>query len=69
MADQIADRFLRLPAVKDVTGLKRSSIYEKIAEGSFPKPVPLTPRAVAWVESEIIAWQKARKAERDAKAA
>jgi predicted DNA-binding transcriptional regulator AlpA len=48
--------FLRLPAVKAVTGLSKTSIYELIREKNFPAPVRLGPRAVAWVKSEIRQW-------------
>ena len=34
-------RFMRLTEVIKDTGLGRSSIYKRIAEGEFPKPVPL----------------------------
>ena len=44
---------LRLPAVKARTGLSRSTIYQRVAEGSFPKPVNLGKRAVGWLDSEI----------------
>lgn len=47
---------LRLPAVKVRTGLSRSTIYLRISEGSFPKPVSLGSRAVGWIESEINDW-------------
>ena len=47
---------LRLPAVKARTGLSRSTIYLRISEGNFPKPVSLGGRAVGWVESDIQAW-------------
>ncbi|MCU7931386.1 MAG: AlpA family transcriptional regulator [Candidatus Thiodiazotropha sp. (ex Codakia rugifera)] len=47
---------LRLPAVKARTGLSRSTIYLRISEGNFPKPVSLGGRAVGWVEIEIQAW-------------
>jgi prophage regulatory protein len=57
-------RLLRLPAVEDKTGLKHSQIYEDIAKGTFPAPVPLGVKAVAWVESEIDAWIDARIAAR-----
>jgi prophage regulatory protein len=40
-----------------------------MAEGTFPKPVKLGPKAVGWVEEEIDAWIRARMAERDGKAA
>lgn len=47
---------LRLPAVKARTGLSRSTIYLRISEGSFPKPVSLGGRAVGWVEAEVNDW-------------
>lgn len=47
---------LRLPAVKARTGLSRSTIYLRISEGSFPKPVSLGGRAVGWIEAEITEW-------------
>ena len=45
-----------MPKVKERTGLSRSTIYAKIAEGTFPRPVSLGARAVGWLESEIDAW-------------
>jgi prophage regulatory protein len=51
---------LRLPAVKTSTGLSRSTIYLRIAEGSFPKPVSLGARAVGWLESDIEQWLTSR---------
>ena len=47
---------LRLPAVKTRTGLSRSTIYLRISEGDFPKPVSLGGRAVGWIEAEINDW-------------
>ena len=58
--------FIRLPEVINRIGYKRTSIYEKIAEGTFPAPIKLGPRAVAWVSEEIEKWMDARIAERDA---
>lgn len=51
---------LRLPLVKARTGLSRSTIYLRIAEGSFPKPVSLGARAVGWLEAEIEQWLSSR---------
>ena len=48
--------FLRRKEVQTRTGLSRSTIYQYIQEGAFPKPVPLGPRAVGWLESEVSAW-------------
>ncbi len=49
-------RLIKLKAVMDTTGLARSTIYKYISEGIFPKPVSLSERAVAWVESEVQDW-------------
>jgi prophage regulatory protein len=48
--------FLRLPDVKLVTGLSKSSLYALIRAESFPAPVRLGPRTVAWVRSEVKDW-------------
>ena len=56
---------LRRPDVENLTGLSRARIYEKMAQGDFPRPVKTGVRAVAWVESEIGDWQRQRIAERD----
>lgn len=48
--------FLRLPEVKAVTGLSKTSIYELVRDKNFPAPVRLGPRAVAWVRSEVRQW-------------
>ena len=51
---------LRLPAVMANIGLSRSSIYLRVAEGTFPKPVSLGARAVGWLESDIQEWLRQR---------
>lgn len=51
---------LRLPDVKARTALSRSCLYQLIAEGDFPRPINLGPRAVGWLESEIEDWLAAR---------
>jgi prophage regulatory protein len=48
--------FLRLPEVKAITGLSKSSLYALIRERSFPPPVRLGARSVAWVRSEVRQW-------------
>ncbi len=49
-------RILRLPNVLDRTGLSRSTVYQRVSEGRFPRPVSLGDRAVGWVESDIEEW-------------
>jgi prophage regulatory protein len=61
--------FLRIADVCRATGLPQSTIYEMVSRGTFPKQVRLSPRAVGWVESEVLDWQSARIAERDGVAA
>jgi len=51
---------LRRKQVETRTGLSRSTIYLRIQEGTFPKPVNLGARAVGWLENEIEAWLAAR---------
>jgi prophage regulatory protein len=51
---------LRLPEVRKSTGLSRSTIYLRISQGTFPKPVSLGGRAVGWLEAEIQDWLQRR---------
>ena len=52
----MAHTILRLPAVRARTGLSRSTIYLRISEDTFPRPIQLGVRSVGWVESEIEEW-------------
>ena len=51
---------LRLPAVKAETGASRSTIYLRIQQGLWPKPVRLGLRSVGWPVSEVAAINAAR---------
>lgn len=57
---------IRLDQVKARTGLSRSTLYAYINEGRFPRPVTISDRCVAWVESEIDTWIAERIASRRA---
>jgi len=57
-------QFLRRPAVEAVTGLGRSTIYQMMSDGRFPKSVRIGRRAVAWTAEEVQAWLEERIAER-----
>ena len=62
-------KILRLPAVIARTGLSRSTIYLRISEGRFPRPIALGDRAVGGLDSEVDDWltrqvEASRKAER-----
>ncbi len=58
----MAYAILRLPDVKRQTGLSRSTIYLRISEGRFPRPVSLGANSVGWPEYEISALNAARVA-------
>lgn len=47
---------IRLPEVKKITGLPRSSVYDKMQRKEFPSSVSLGRRTVAWVASEVQSW-------------
>ena len=49
-------RLLRRPEVEARTGLARSTIYARMAEGTFPRPVRLGKQSVGWIESDIDEW-------------
>jgi prophage regulatory protein len=59
---------LRMAQLKAATGKSRSEIYDDIKQGKFPRPVRLSRggKAVGWLETEILEWQRNRIAERDA---
>jgi prophage regulatory protein len=54
------DRFLRLPSVRDCTGLSKPTLYRYMFEKQFPRSYPLGARAVGWLESEVTAWIQSR---------
>ena len=56
-------KIIRLSDVKDKTGLSRSTIYLRMAEGKFPPQISLGARAVGWINSEVIDWIEHRISE------
>ncbi|WP_350627990.1 AlpA family transcriptional regulator [Pseudoalteromonas sp. CAL260-MNA-CIBAN-0059] len=58
-------RLSKLKVVIKKTSLGRSTIYEFIAEGTFPKQISLGAKSVAWLESEIDDWIMERISERE----
>ena len=51
---------LRIPAVKFESGLSRSTIYLRVSQGLWTKPVSLGARAVGWPSDEVEAINAAR---------
>ena len=53
-----AIRFLRLPDVLTLTGIKsKSGLYRRIKDGDFPKGERVSHRMVVWPEPVIARWQ------------
>jgi prophage regulatory protein len=50
------DRIIRLNTVLARTGLSRSTIYRKIAEGTFPPQIKISVNGAGWKESDINRW-------------
>lgn len=50
------ERIVRLKTVLARTGLSRSTIYRKIAEGTFPRQVKISVHGAGWHESAIDRW-------------
>jgi prophage regulatory protein len=55
---------LRLPELRKRIGLSRSSVYSLVRQGRFPRPIPLSARAVGWSQAEVEQWIAERAAER-----
>lgn len=62
-------KLIKLNAVISMTCLSRSHVYALAQQNHFPKPVKLSERSSAWVESEVIAWIDARIVSRNEEAA
>jgi prophage regulatory protein len=56
----LTETLIRRPDVEARTGLPRSTLYDAIERGSFPRPIKLSERSVAWVASEVDAWVASR---------
>jgi len=50
------DRIIRLRTVLSRTGLSRSTIYRKIAEGTFPAQLKISAKGSGWHESDVNRW-------------
>ena len=51
-----AERIIRLKTVLTRTGLSRSTLYRKIAEGTFPPQVKISVHGTGWHESKVDGW-------------
>lgn len=62
MGKEMINNFVRISEVKKATGLSRSTIYLRISQGSYPRPIKLGARAVGWPSKEVAALNAARMA-------
>lgn len=53
-------KIIRRPDVEAMTGLSRSSIYEKMDKGTFPTAIKLSERSVGWLAHEVQEWLENR---------
>jgi prophage regulatory protein len=65
MESNMTDTFLRAEDVTRITGIPRSTLYDLIKRGQFPKQIKLSERVAAWSSAEIADWQQQRIAKRD----
>jgi prophage regulatory protein len=49
-------RLIRSKEVQAITGLPKSSLHNMARAGSFPAPLKLGARAVAWREADVAEW-------------
>ena len=55
----VTPQFRRLPQVLKATGLAASTLYDRVSDGLFPKPVKISKRSTAWPEHEVSAINRA----------
>jgi prophage regulatory protein len=55
-------KLLRFPAVRERTGLSRSTIWRLERQGAFPRHHRISANAVAWVEADIAKWIESKVA-------
>lgn len=66
MVEDISPQLISLNGACKLTSLSRTAINLRRAAGTFPKPVPLDGRRIAFLRTEVEAWIRARVADRDA---
>lgn len=50
------EKIIRLKTVLDRTGLTRSTLYRKMADGTFPRQLSISARGTGWYESAVRLW-------------
>lgn len=53
-----ASDFIRLPDVREMTGLSKTEIYRRIRDGRFPRSLRLGHRTAVWRKGDVLAWKR-----------
>ncbi len=61
MEGQAPSRVLKPAVVEDRTSLDRVTIWRKVRDDDFPKPLKLSANRIGWLESEVEAWIASRR--------
>ena len=56
----MSTQLLKLPAVLARVAISRSKLYANVKDGTFPAPISLGARAIAWIDEEVDEWIKRR---------
>jgi len=62
----MSQEIIRMPVVEQKTGYSRSTVYMRIKDGLFPKPVNIGAKSVGWPGEEVAAvnsWRIAGKSD------
>ncbi len=57
------NRLIRLPQVEQLTGCKKSTLYELMAAGRFPRNFKINARLAVWSEAAVLEWVQSRVTE------
>jgi len=53
---KLNQKIIRMPRVREMTGLGTTAIYDRIKLGTFPKQINLGRRAIGFLESDVQNW-------------
>ncbi len=51
---------MRCEEVLTAVGISRATLYRRIKDGTFPRPIQVGPRCVRWKASDLAEWQDQR---------
>lgn len=54
MREDSRDRLLRLKEVLQIIPVSKSSWWDGVQKGKYPKPIKLGPRTTCWKESDVL---------------